>query len=85
MAYNAKILWVAELFGFDIWITQTIFITWIVMAVVLALAIAARVMLKNFQTIPAGFQNFIESAVEYFAKLGKAASARKSCISAAGR
>ena len=48
--------------GFQI--SETILVTWIVMAVLIALAVAARIALKKFETIPKGVQNIIELLVE---------------------
>ena len=45
-------------------ISETILVTWIVMAVIIALAIAARIAFRNFKTIPKGVQNVIEIVVE---------------------
>ncbi|MGI6039042.1 MAG: F0F1 ATP synthase subunit A [Clostridiales bacterium] len=58
--------WVVELAGIDVWITETIFNTWIIMAVLIVLAIIVRIGLKKFKEIPFGFQNAIEALVEMF-------------------
>jgi len=52
--------------GLEIWITDTIISTWIVMGVLIALAITVRVKIKNFKDVPTGFQNVIEGLVELF-------------------
>lgn len=57
--FGARLIDVA---GFQI--SETILVTWIVMAVLIALAIAARIALKKFETIPKGGQNVIELVVE---------------------
>ena len=77
MDFNNRVLWTIELFGLEVWITETIFNTWIVMAVLIGFAIAVRLMLKHFRDIPAGFQNAVEMAVEYFDKFVKAAVGEK--------
>lgn len=57
--FGARLIDVA---GFQI--SETILVTWIAMAVLIALAIAARTALKKFETIPRGVQNFIELIVD---------------------
>ena len=57
--FGARLIDVA---GFQI--SETILVTWIAMAVLIALAIAARIALKKFETIPRGVQNFIELIVD---------------------
>lgn len=55
-----------HIFGMEIWITETIVNTWIVMLVLVLLALFARSKLKNFKEIPTGSQNIIEIIVEMF-------------------
>lgn len=67
---------VIEVFGLEIWVTESLVNTWIIMGILIALAIAARIALTRFRTVPEGFQNIIESVVETFdrfvtANLGK--------------
>jgi F-type H+-transporting ATPase subunit a len=64
--FNIKNLWVVNAFGLDIWITETIFNTWIIMLLLIAIAVVVRVKLRKFQNIPTGFQNVAELAVETF-------------------
>lgn len=59
-------LWVVNLFGQEIWITRTIFNTWIIMAVLILLAVIVRVSLRRFREVPTGFQNAAEAVVEIF-------------------
>lgn len=63
---NIDNYWVIEILGNEIWITETILNTWIIMAILIALAIIARIKLSSFKEIPTGFQNVIESVVEIF-------------------
>jgi len=67
--FNNKTLHVFELFGLEIWITQTIVSTWIIMAALIFLAILVRILLRRFKTVPSGFQNAIELAVEAFGNI----------------
>lgn len=55
-----------QLFGHTIYITTTQVCTWIVMAVIIIFAIAARraIMKADAEAIPSGFQNIVELVVE---------------------
>lgn len=66
MGLEVDNLAVWELFGIEIWITETIVNTWIIMAILIAIAIIARIKLRNFKEIPKGFQNAIEIVIEIF-------------------
>ena len=57
---------VLKLGGVEVWITDTLISTWIVMGVLIIFAIAVRVSLKKFKTVPKGFQNVVELLVEMF-------------------
>lgn len=52
--------------GIEIWITETIVNSWIVMGFLIIIAIIARIQLKRFKEVPKGFQNTIESVIEMF-------------------
>ena len=66
MDFNINNYGVLKIGNLQIWITQTLISTWIIMAVLIALAIVVRVKLKNFKENPKGFQNVIEYLVEMF-------------------
>lgn len=66
MVLNIDNIWVFNVAGIEIWITETIVNTWIIMLILIVLAIIARLKLKNFQVIPTGFQNVVEIVVETF-------------------
>lgn len=66
MILNIDNLWVLNIAGIEVWITETIFNTWIIMSVLILSAIIARIKLKNFKVVPKGFQNVIEIIVETF-------------------
>lgn len=55
-----------NIFGIDIWITETIVNTWIIMLVLTLIALYTRSKLKKFKEIPTGFQNAIEAVIEMF-------------------
>ena len=63
---NVDNYWVINIAGVEVWITETIFNTWIIMAVLIIFAIIARIKLNSFKVVPTGFQNVIEAAVEMF-------------------
>ena len=63
---NVKNLWVLTLGGVEVWITQTVFNTWVIMAVLIVTAIVIRVKLRDFKVIPSGFQNTVEAIIETF-------------------
>lgn len=66
MNLNIDNLWVLDVAGTEIWITETIFNTWIIMSIIIALAIIARIKLKSFKLVPTGFKNVVEIIVEVF-------------------
>jgi F-type H+-transporting ATPase subunit a len=66
MILNIDNLWVLNVAGIEVWITETIFNTWIIMLFLIVLALIARIKLKSFKVIPTGAQNIIESIVEIF-------------------
>lgn len=66
MGLNVDNLWVLNVAGVEIWITETIFNTWIIMLILIGLAVIARIKLRKFKIIPVGFQNVIEAVVEIF-------------------
>ena len=74
MDFNNKVLWAFELFGVEIWITQSIFNTWIIMLALTLFAVVVRVALRKFKAVPKGFQNVIELAVESFDTIVKSSA-----------
>ena len=66
MGLNVDNLWVLNIAGVEVWITETIFNTWLIMLFLIVLAIVTRIKLRNFKIIPTGFQNAIEAVVETF-------------------
>ena len=57
--------------GVDVWITDTIVSTWIIMGLLIALAIVTRIMLPKFKDVPTGFQNVMEAIVEFYENFAK--------------
>ena len=66
MNLNIKNLWVIHIAGTEVWITETIFNTWIIMLLLTAAAIVVRIKLRTFREIPSKAQNAIEAVVEVF-------------------
>lgn len=66
MGLNVDNLWVLQMAGVEIWITETIFNTWLIMVFLIVLAVIARLKLRNFEEIPTGSQSLIEAVVETF-------------------
>ncbi|MCL1995371.1 MAG: F0F1 ATP synthase subunit A [Defluviitaleaceae bacterium] len=66
MEFNNRALATVEIFGQELWITETHVSTWIVMGILIVLAILVRVALTRFTEVPTGKQNVIELAVESF-------------------
>lgn len=58
-----------ELFGQTFWITTTHVAILIVMLLILAFAIAARIVISHAQEYPTGFQNVVEMVVEMLDKM----------------
>ncbi|XJS11295.1 F0F1 ATP synthase subunit A [Aerococcaceae bacterium WGS1372] len=66
MGLEIKNYGVVSIGGVEVWITETLVNTWIIMGLILIIAIIARIHLKQFKEIPTGFQNVIESIIEMF-------------------
>jgi len=64
--FNIKNLWVLDIAGVEVWITETMMNTWIIMLLLTVLAVIVRVKLRTFKQVPTGFQNVIETIVESF-------------------
>lgn len=67
MDFNNKVLHVFHIGGVDVWITQTVVSTWIIMGILVAFAVIVRIKLRKFKEIPeTNFQNIVETMVETF-------------------
>jgi len=75
--FNNDVHWVVELFGIEIWITETIFNTWGIMLLLTAFAVLVRIKLRGFRTVPAGFQNAVEAIIEAFDGIVKSAAGER--------
>ena len=72
MSFDVRNLAVFEVFGVEVWFTETLRNVWIVMGIMIALAIVARVaMMKSmknatYRDAPKGVQNLLEAIIEIF-------------------
>ena len=66
MDLNIKNRWVVNIAGLEVWITETIVNTWIIMLALILAAVIIRVKIRRFKTEPSGFQNAVEAIVETF-------------------
>lgn len=64
MDFSNHILYTFQLFGTDVYFTETIFNTYIIMIFLTIFAIIVRVKLNKFSEVPTGFQNFVELIIE---------------------
>lgn len=71
-----------NLFGYDV--TETMLITWIVILILALAALAIRIfIIPRFKTIPKGFQNIMETLVEYCEKFTDSALGKRGTYFAA--
>ena len=66
---SSKILGRINVAGQEVWITQTVVTTWVIMAVLILFALYVRSRIKYFSDEPKGLQNLVELGVESMHKL----------------
>ena len=66
MNFDIKTRAIIERFGLEIWITDTMVSTWIIMGILILFAVYVRIRIRKFNEVPKGFQNAIEAIVELF-------------------
>ena len=66
MNFDIKNYAVFNIFGVEIWVTDTMVSTWIIMSILITLAIIVRIKVRSFKDVPKGFQNVVEALVETF-------------------
>ena len=71
MNFNNKVYTVVKIFGIDVWITETLVNTWLIILFLAVFSLVVNILIKNFKSIPHGFQNFIELAIESIEKMTK--------------
>jgi F-type H+-transporting ATPase subunit a len=72
-----KNIWILEIGGVEVWITQTIVNTWIIMAILIVFAVIVRIKLRNFKEEPTAFQNAVEMMVETFDRFVRGSAGEK--------
>ena len=78
MDFNIRNLWVLEIGGVEIWITQTILNTWIIMGVLIVGAIILRILLRKMDDVPSRkVQNVVEAIIEAFDRFVKSTAGEK--------
>jgi len=70
-------LWAFDVAGVEVWITESIFNTWMIMLFLIAVAIVVRIALRRFREVPSGFQNAVEAVVEFFDGIVKKSAGEK--------
>ena len=66
MNFDVRNFGVVNIGSFEIWITETLIVSWGIMLLLVIFAIIVRIKLRNFKEVPSGFQNVIELIVESF-------------------
>lgn len=66
MGLEIKNLWSLNIAGIEIWITESIVNTWIIMLILILLAAVVRIKLSSFKEVPKGVQNIVEICIEMF-------------------
>ncbi|MCL2508867.1 MAG: F0F1 ATP synthase subunit A [Oscillospiraceae bacterium] len=77
MDINNKVLWIFDIFGVEVWITQTIFNTWITILLLIVLAVLIRVTMGGWKRVPSGLQGVAELLVEKFDNIVRNAAGEK--------
>ena len=78
MDFNIGNLWGFEIGGVEIWITQTILSTWIIMAVLILGAVILRIKLRKMEDVPSSkLQNVVEAVIEAFDNFVKSTAGEK--------
>ena len=61
---ESKILGRLNIGGTEVWLTQTVVTTWVIMAILIIIALILRAKMKNYKYKPEGLQNVVEMAIE---------------------
>ena len=77
MDFNVRNFAVFDIGGFEVWLTETVVNTWIIMALLIVAAIIVRVRLSGFGDVPKGLQNVVEFMVETFSGFVKNTAGEK--------
>ena len=66
MNFDVRNFGVVHIGSFEIWITETLLVSWGIMLLLVIFAVIVRIKLRKFKEVPSGFQNVIELIVESF-------------------
>lgn len=66
---TSKVLAKINIGGQEVWLTQTVVTTWVIMAALIIFALIVRIKLSSFKEKPDGFQNIVELGIENMYKL----------------
>ena len=77
MNFDVQNYGVISIGSLDIWITESLVVSWAIMAILIIFAIVVRVKLRKFKEIPSGFQNVIEAIIEAFDKFAEKSAGPK--------
>lgn len=64
MDFNNHVYRIIKIFGLDIWITDTLLSTWVIILFLSIFALIVNLSIKKFNMIPKGLQNFVELIIE---------------------
>ncbi len=71
MDFNIHVAKVINVFGVEVWITESMINAWIICSVIIIVAIVINRMIKSPQLVPSGVQNGIEFFVDFFESFTK--------------
>jgi F-type H+-transporting ATPase subunit a len=75
--FNVGNIFIINIGGMEIWITETIVNTWYIMAFLIGIAVIIRIKLRKPKDVPKGLQNVVESLIELFEGMLKGAAGEK--------
>ncbi len=66
MDFSNHVVTTVNLFGFELWITESMVNSWIIMGILVLAAVIIRIILqrRTLQAVPTGLQNVVETIVE---------------------
>ena len=66
MNFDVRNFGVVNIGNQELWITESMIVTWVIMAIMIVCAIFVRIKLRKFKEVPSGFQNVVEAIIESF-------------------
>jgi F-type H+-transporting ATPase subunit a len=77
MSFDVSNYAVFNIFGLEVWLTETIVNTWVVMTVLIILALIIRRKLGSYKETPTGLQNVVEAVIEAFDRFVRTSAGEK--------